>query len=64
MQIVDSISAHILSNSYLLHIDLSHNGLKNDELLVISEAIRKSKSLRSVHLSGNNMNKSMKEKII
>ena len=52
-QIVDSISDQIRLNNNLLHLDLSHVDLKSDEFIILGEAMEKSKSLLSVHLSGN-----------
>lgn len=43
----------IKHNQCLLHLDLSGTGLEAKLLLGIAEALRKAKSLLSVHLSGN-----------
>lgn len=48
----------------LLHLDISHNGFKPDEIATLGEALRKSKSLLCVHLSGNQLTQQVKDRLL
>ena len=45
----------ILSSVVMLHLDLTFMNLKQNNLIKIAGSVRKSKSLLSIHLSGNSM---------
>ena len=62
-QLVDTLCNQILLNMKLLHLDLSHIDISTDDILLLGDSMRKSKSLVSVHLSGNNLSVDMIEQI-
>jgi len=61
--IVGSLCSFIRRNKKLMHLDISYCGLKNDNILEISKAVRKSRSLLAIHLSGNLISDEVKKKI-
>ena len=50
---ISSLCALIKYNSKMLFLDLSQTGLSKEMLLEFGPALRKAKSLLSLHLSGN-----------
>jgi Ran GTPase-activating protein (RanGAP) involved in mRNA processing and transport len=53
LQMITLIRDHIIINNSLIHLDMSWCNIDPDELEILVEGIKKSKSLLSVHLSGN-----------
>jgi hypothetical protein len=53
LSLVEMIQAHIIQNTSLIHLNMSCCNLDKEKLTVIVEGIKRSKSLLSVHLSGN-----------
>lgn len=50
---IDQLCKFIKRNKSLLHLDLSHTGLSEKQLWHFGAALRRSKSLRALHLTGN-----------
>ncbi|CAI2359327.1 unnamed protein product [Moneuplotes crassus] len=52
-KLVDLLKQFIINNPSLIHLNISSCNLSSNEIKILLEGIRKSKSLLSVHLSGN-----------
>jgi hypothetical protein len=50
---VDDLCNLIKSSQNIIHLDLSSSGLTESLMLNFGKALRRSKSLRALHLSGN-----------
>ena len=61
--ISESISRYIKISNCIIHFDLSHSGLNEDELLKVLSGVKSSKSLNCIHLSGNFITKKFKSQI-
>jgi Ran GTPase-activating protein (RanGAP) involved in mRNA processing and transport len=64
MQLAEGVKNHVVYNSSLVHLDLSWWFLDSDEIDVLVQGIKRSKSLLAVHLSGNSMTQETKEFVI
>lgn len=58
------ITEHIKFNTSLVHLNMSYCNLDDMELMAIIMAMKKSKSLLVVHLSGNSMKSKTKDKLL
>ena len=52
-KIVENLCQFIKKNTVLLHLDLSNMGIHSEMIKEFGPALRKSKSILSLHLSGN-----------
>jgi len=50
---IENLCNFIKKNTSLIHADFSHTGLNEKQLWYFGRAMRRSKSLRSLHLCGN-----------
>lgn len=50
---MENLTNFIKRNNYLIHADLSNTGLNERALWYFGRAMRRSKSIRGLHLSGN-----------
>jgi hypothetical protein len=64
IDITNTIKEHISSNTSLIHLDMSWCNIDADELEILVEGIRRSKSLLAVHFSGNSMSEETKLMIL
>lgn len=68
MHLMDNLCKFIKHDFKLLHLDLSHTGLSKMMLLEFGSALRRSKSMLSLHLNGNpgidiDLKKTMAERV-
>jgi len=63
LEIMDSYKYFLQHSNRLMHLDLSNDNLGAEEVLVLAEGMRISKCLISVHLSGNFVEPSTREKV-
>lgn len=54
----------IKRNKNLLHVDLSYTGLSELQLWEFGAALRRAKSMRSIHLSGNKITKRLVQHLV
>jgi hypothetical protein len=63
--VVDLIQHFLMSNTKLMHFDLTQCGLTSDMLLEITKAVKYTQSLVGIHLSGNpGLTPDVREKIV
>ena len=53
---VENLCKFIKRNSHLLHVDVSYVGLSEIQLWYFGRTLRRAKSIRSLHASGNRTN--------
>jgi len=58
------IKQHIIMNTSLIHLDMSCCNLDPDELSLLVEGMKRSKSILSVHFSGNSMKPETKKDML
>lgn len=52
-KMVDDLVTFVKKNPNIVHVDLSNTGLIEKHLISFGVALRRTKSLRSIHFSGN-----------
>jgi len=64
IRVVEMIKEYIINDNSLIHLNMSCCNLLQDQLEILTAGIKKSKSLLSVHLSGNCISQDLQVKII
>lgn len=64
LEVAKSLKDIVINNPSLIHLNVSSCNLLEEQLIILIEGVRKSKSLLAVHLSGNFIKPETKDRLL